>query len=41
MWDLRKVNCFETVNLGNDFAPTSVEFDFSGSYLAVSGKDVR
>jgi len=41
MWDLRKINCFETINLGSDFNTTSVCFDFSGNYLATAGKEIR
>ena len=41
LWDLRKCVCFETMSLLNDFQASSIEFDFSGSYLAVAGKEIR
>lgn len=37
LWDLRKLSNFEKLEVGEGGA-TSVAFDFSGSYLAVGGK---
>lgn len=42
LWDLRKLKNFRTISPYDSNTPTnSVEFDHSGSYLAVAGSDVR
>ncbi|KAJ6898490.1 hypothetical protein NC652_025113 [Populus alba x Populus x berolinensis] len=42
LWDLRKLKNFRTLNLYDSDTPTnSVEFDHSGSYLGISGSDIR
>ncbi|EEC67131.1 hypothetical protein OsI_33953 [Oryza sativa Indica Group] len=42
LWDLRKLRNFRTISPYDSDTPTnSVEFDFSGSYLAVGGSDTR
>eukprot|EP00897_Mesotaenium_endlicherianum_P009866 jgi/Mesen1/8908/ME000540S08419 len=42
LWDLRKLKNFRSLAPYDAQTPTSsVEFDFSGSYLAVAGSDVR
>lgn len=42
LWDLRKLRNFRTISPYEDSVPTnSVEFDFSGNYLAIAGSDVR
>lgn len=42
LWDLRKLKNFRTISPYDQDTPTnSVEFDFSGSYLAVAGSDIR
>ncbi|KAJ3682398.1 hypothetical protein LUZ60_014971 [Juncus effusus] len=42
LWDLRKLRNFRTFAPYDSDTPTnSVEFDFSGSYLAVAGSDIR
>ncbi|KAG8088651.1 hypothetical protein GUJ93_ZPchr0010g9326 [Zizania palustris] len=42
LWDLRKLRNFRTISPYDPDTPTnSVEFDFSGSYLAVAGSDTR
>lgn len=40
LWDLRKLNNFQKLAIGAaPGAASSVAFDYSGSYLAVGGKD--
>jgi pre-mRNA-processing factor 19 len=42
LWDLRKLRNFRTFAPYDANTPTnSVEFDFSGSYLAIAGSDIR
>eukprot|EP01018_Ginkgo_biloba_P003557 Gb_29379 [translate_table: standard] len=42
LWDLRKLRNFHSFNPYDPSTPTnSVEFDHSGSYLAVAGSDIR
>uniref|UniRef100_A0A5B6ZJI8 Pre-mRNA-processing factor 19 n=1 Tax=Davidia involucrata TaxID=16924 RepID=A0A5B6ZJI8_DAVIN len=42
LWDLRKLKNFRTFTPYDENTPTqSVEFDHSGSYLAIAGADIR
>uniref|UniRef100_A0A0D9WDX6 Pre-mRNA-processing factor 19 n=1 Tax=Leersia perrieri TaxID=77586 RepID=A0A0D9WDX6_9ORYZ len=42
LWDLRKLRSFRTYSPDDSGTPISaVEFDYSGSYLAIGGSDVR
>jgi len=41
LWDLRKLKDIHTVELNDNFKATSLQFDFSGTYLAVSGDQIR
>ncbi|KAL8260063.1 hypothetical protein R6Q59_028016 [Mikania micrantha] len=42
LWDLRKLRNFRTFSPYDENTPTqSVEFDHSGSYLAIGGSDIR
>nr|XP_043609248.1 pre-mRNA-processing factor 19 [Erigeron canadensis] len=42
LWDLRKLRNFRTISPYDENTPTqSVEFDHSGSYLAIGGSDIR
>ncbi|XP_073101644.1 pre-mRNA-processing factor 19 isoform X1 [Elaeis guineensis] len=42
LWDLRKLRNFRSFTPYDSDTPTnSVEFDFSGSYLAIAGSDIR
>lgn len=41
LWDLRKLKNVQTSQLPDNFNASSVKFDYSGSYLAVGGQDVR
>jgi len=41
LWDLRKLKNFHTFNLPENVQVTSISWDFSGSYLAVAGTDIR
>jgi len=41
LWDLRKAKNFQTITLDSDYELSSVEWDWTGSYLAVAGADVR
>ncbi|WOL09945.1 pre-mRNA-processing factor 19 [Canna indica] len=42
LWDLRKLRNFRSFSPYDPNTPTnSVEFDFSGSYLAIAGSDIR
>jgi len=41
LWDLRKLKNFQTVNLPGDYNLSAVDFDYSGTYLAVAGNDIR
>jgi len=41
LWDLRKLKNFHTINLPNEHNLSAVHFDYSGTYLAVAGNDIR
>ncbi|ODM89802.1 Pre-mRNA-processing factor 19 [Orchesella cincta] len=41
LWDLRKLKNFKTIQMEPEFKITDVAFDYSGSYLALAGSDVR
>lgn len=41
LWDLRKLKNFHTFELPDDYHLTSVEWDYTGSYLAATGSDIR
>jgi len=41
LWDLRKPKNFHTIELPEDFGLTAVEWDYTGSYLAVAGTEIR
>jgi pre-mRNA-processing factor 19 len=41
LWDLRKLKQVHSIQLPEDFSLSSLDFDYSGTYLAVSGSDVR
>jgi len=41
LWDLRKLKNFKTIELGQDFTISDLDFDKSGSYLALNGNDLR
>jgi len=41
LWDLRKLKNIHTFDFPEKFNLTSVEWDYSGSYLAVTGSDIR
>jgi len=41
LWDLRKLKNFHEISLPDGFGVSSVEWDYSGSYLAVAGSDIR
>jgi len=41
LWDLRKLKNFHTFEFPENHKLTSVEWDYSGSYLAVTGSDIR
>ncbi len=40
-WDLRKTKTFQTITLEDDYQLSSIEWDWSGTYLAVAGADIR
>jgi len=41
LWDLRKLKIFKTLTLSDSFKVRHLTFDSSGTYLSVSGNDVR
>lgn len=41
LWDLRKLKNFHTFELPYEYNLTSVEWDYTGSYLAATGSDIR
>jgi pre-mRNA-processing factor 19 len=41
LWDLRKLRNFKTIELDDKFTISDLDFDQSGSYLAVIGNDLR
>lgn len=41
LWDLRKLKNFKTIELEDNYEVKDLSFDFSGSYLACAGTDVR
>jgi pre-mRNA-processing factor 19 len=41
LWDLRKLKNFKTIQLEDNFEVKDLSFDYSGSYLACAGTDVR
>jgi len=41
LWDLRKLKAVQSYDLPSDFSGHSLNFDYSGSYIAVAGSDIR
>lgn len=41
LWDLRKLKNFKSIQMEEGFNITDLTFDQTGSYLALSGNDVR
>lgn len=41
LWDLRKLKNFKTLQLDDSYDVKDLAFDKTGTYLAVSGTDVR
>eukprot|EP00042_Codosiga_hollandica_P030364 m.176111 g.176111 ORF g.176111 m.176111 type:complete len:498 (-) comp53337_c0_seq1:215-1708(-) len=41
LWDLRKLKNFKTLSFDEGYQVNSVDFDNSGTYLAVAGSDLR
>jgi len=41
LWDLRKLRNLQTIDLGANFGLLAVGFDFSGTYMAVAGQEIR
>jgi pre-mRNA-processing factor 19 len=41
LWDLRKLKNFKTIDFDGKYEVKDLSFDFSGSYLACAGTDVR
>jgi pre-mRNA-processing factor 19 len=41
LWDLRKLKNIYSFNLPEDFSVTTAVWDYSGTYLAVAGRDIR
>ncbi|OXA62747.1 pre-mRNA-processing factor 19 [Folsomia candida] len=41
LWDLRKLKNFKTIEMADNYSITDLAFDQTGTYLAVSGSDVR
>lgn len=41
LWDLRKLKSIQSISLPDDFHLSAIDFDYSGTYLAVAGADVR
>lgn len=41
LWDLRKQMCLHTLRLESGYGVRALQFDHSGTYLAVAGADVR
>jgi len=41
LWDLRRLKNINTISLPDDFGVSAIEWDYSGSYLAVAGADLR
>jgi len=41
LWDLRKLKNFKSIQMAENYGITDLAFDQTGSYLAVSGTDVR
>lgn len=41
LWDLRKLKNFKTIQLEDNYEVKDLSFDYSGTYLACAGTDVR
>jgi len=41
LWDLRKLKNFHAIELGEGFGLSAINWDYSGTYLAVAGSEVR
>jgi len=41
LWDLRRLKNINTITLPEDFNVNAIEWDYSGTYLAVAGADLR
>ena len=41
LWDLRKLKNFKTLSFDEGHIVNTLDFDYSGSYLAVGGSDLR
>ena len=41
LWDLRKLKNFHTINMEGGAAVSSVQFDFSGQFLAVGSSETQ
>jgi len=41
LWDLRKLKNVHSIDLPNDAQISSVQWDYSGTYLAVASDDIR
>lgn len=41
LWDLRKLKNIHTISLPEDYGVNAIDWDYSGTYLAVAGADVR
>jgi len=41
LWDLRKTKNFQTITLDAGYGLNAIDWDWSGTYLAVSGADIR
>jgi len=41
LWDLRKLKNFHSIQLGEKFHVSAVQWDYSGSYLAIAGASIH
>jgi pre-mRNA-processing factor 19 len=41
LWDLRKLKNFKSIQMDEGYSITDLAFDQTGSYVAVSGSDIR